>query len=62
MFCQPRNPSCLQSADALRGKVAFCGEYAREHTTVCDRSNAAARHEIARKASTAGRSSSQQLE
>jgi hypothetical protein len=38
------------SVDAVWSKVVFFGEYAREHTTVCDRGGAAERHEIARNA------------
>ena len=38
------------SVDAVRGNIAFCGEYARECTFVHDRSNGTARHEIARNA------------
>ncbi len=48
MFYQIRKTLCLQSVDAVRIKVVFCGEYARECTTVHDRSNAAAGHEIER--------------
>jgi hypothetical protein len=47
---QNTQTNCFQSVDAVWSNVVFFGEYARECTTVLDRSNGTERHEIARNA------------